>query len=92
MQLAILRVYNFCLWHAATYISKLCYDVTIINNLFRGKINSELKAQSSTLINQRCKVFKDHSVKEVNFAAVNLANKIINFKATTYLCVVIKQT
>lgn len=78
MKLAILGGDGFCGWPTALYLSKLGYDITIIDNLSRRKIDKELEVQSLTPITsiyERLKAWKEITGKEIKFENIDLATE-----------------
>jgi len=67
---------GFCGWPTSLYLSKHGYDVTIVDNLSRRKIDVELECDSLTPIqpiHTRIKVWKDLTGKEIKFRYIDLS-------------------
>ncbi|MCI5117191.1 MAG: NAD-dependent epimerase/dehydratase family protein [Candidatus Electrothrix sp. LOE1_4_5] len=68
---------GFCGWPTSLYLSKQGYDVTIVDNLSRRNIDTELEAFSLTPIQPmrtRLKVWKALSGKEIDFINIDIAD------------------
>lgn len=66
---------GFCGWPISLYLSEAGYDVTIIDNLLREKIDLELSCKSLTPIrsvDERIKAWKDISGNKLNFELLDL--------------------
>ena len=69
---------GFCGWATSLYLSKQGYDVVIIDNLSRRKIEEELCAQSLTpiaSIDDRLQAWKEITGKEIGFYNINIAEE-----------------
>lgn len=69
---------GFCGWPTALGLSMEGYEVTIIDNLSRRKIDVELEVDSLTPIrpiNQRIKTFKDITGKQINFIYLDVSKE-----------------
>lgn len=67
---------GFCGWPAALHLSNLGYDITIVDNLSRRKIDIELGCQSLTpiaTIERRLNCWHEVSGKRINFQNINIA-------------------
>lgn len=67
---------GFCGWPTSLGLSKAGYEVTIVDNLSRRKIDVELECNSLTPIqpiSKRLEVWKDLSGKEIQFVYIDLA-------------------
>lgn len=68
---------GFCGWPTSLYLSKQGYDVTIVDNLSRRNIDTELEAFSLTPIQPmgtRLKVWKSLSGNEIDFINIDIAD------------------
>ena len=69
---------GFCGWPTSLYLSELGYDVTIVDNLSRRKIDIELGTQSLTPIattEQRLQTWQEVTGKRIGFHAINIAEE-----------------
>lgn len=76
MKIFVLGGDGFCGWPTSLYLSRRGYDVTIIDNLSRRKIDVELGVQSLTPIEPidvRLDAWKEVSGKEIAFADLDIA-------------------
>ena len=67
---------GFCGWPTALHLSRAGYDVTIVDNLSRRKIDVELGTQSLTpieTIETRLDTWAEISGKRINFVNLNIA-------------------
>ena len=67
---------GFCGWPTSLYLSSKGYDVTIVDNLSRRKIDNKLKVKSLTPIKSiktRLSTWKKISKKKINFYKINIA-------------------
>ncbi len=67
---------GFCGWPTALYLSKLGYDITIVDNLSRRDIEKELGAYSLTPIRPmraRLRAWKKIAGREIRFVHMNVA-------------------
>ncbi|MBV7327603.1 NAD-dependent epimerase/dehydratase family protein [Chloroflexi bacterium TSY] len=67
---------GFCGWPATLHLSNLGYDITIVDNLSRRKIDIELGCQSLTpitTIERRLNCWYDVSGKRINLQNINIA-------------------
>jgi len=75
---------GFCGWPTSLYLSKNGYDVTVVDNLVRRKIDIELDCDSLTPIKsiyKRIEAWKEITGKEIKFINLDLAwqyNKFLN--------------
>ncbi len=76
MKIFVLGGDGFCGWPTSLYLSRRGYDVTIIDNLSRRKIDVELGVESLTPIapiDQRLAAWKEVSDKEIGFHDFDIA-------------------
>ena len=67
---------GFCGWPTSLYLSKAGYDVTIVDNLSRRKIDVELGAESLTpiqTIQNRIRTWEEVSGNHIKFVNLNIA-------------------
>lgn len=67
---------GFCGWPTSLYLSKAGYDVIIVDNLSRRKIDVELECQSLTpiaTISERIKAWKELTGKDIRFEYIDVA-------------------
>jgi UDP-sulfoquinovose synthase len=67
---------GFCGWPTSLHLSQQGYEVTIVDNLVRRKIDVELGCQSLTpiaTIDERLRVWKELTGKEIGFVNLNVA-------------------
>ena len=67
---------GFCGWPTTLHLSAAGYDVTIVDNLSRRKIDVELGTQSLTpiaTIEQRLRTWKEVSGREIGYVNINIA-------------------
>jgi len=67
---------GFCGWPTALHLSKLGYDITIVDNLVRRNIENELEAYSLTPIQPmgaRLHAWREATGKSINFLNFNVA-------------------
>jgi UDP-sulfoquinovose synthase len=84
MKIFVLGGDGFCGWPASLYLSRRGYDVTIIDNLSRRKIDIELGVQSLTpieTIDVRLSAWKEISGKEIKFANLDIAQDYDRFRS-----------
>ena len=70
MKVIILGGDGFCGWPAALHLSKIGYEVTIVDNLSRRNIDNELEAYSLTPIRpmgERIETWKSHTGNTIRF-------------------------
>jgi len=75
---------GFCGWPVSLKLSKAGYDVTIIDNLSRRKINIDLEVDSLTPvqpINNRISAWKEVTGKDINFVNLDLSKDYDQFLA-----------
>lgn len=75
-QIMILGGDGFCGWPTALHLSNAGYDVTIVDNLVRRKIDIELECESLTpisSISDRLKCWKEITGKSIQFAFLDVA-------------------
>src|SRR5258707_3109244 len=78
MRVLVLGGAGFCGWPTALYLSDRSHDVTILDNLSRRNIDSELEVQSLTPIRpigERLRAWQEVSGREVGFVNLNLATE-----------------
>lgn len=76
MKVFVLGGDGFCGWPTSLYLSQRGYDVTIIDNLSRRKIDIELGVQSLTpiaTIEQRLAAWKGVTGKQIDFHDIDIA-------------------
>ena len=76
MKVFVLGGDGFCGWPTSLYLSQRGYDVTIIDNLSRRKIDIELGVQSLTpiaTIEQRLAAWKGVTGKQIDFFDIDIA-------------------
>ena len=76
MKVFVLGGDGFCGWPTSLHLSRRGYDVTIIDNLSRRKIDIELGVESLTPIapmDQRLKAWKEVTGKDIAFHAFDIA-------------------
>ena len=75
---------GFCGWPSSLHLSKCGYNVTIVDNLIRRKIDVELECDSLTpikSINKRIETWKELTGKIINFEYIDIAkeyHKLLN--------------
>jgi UDP-sulfoquinovose synthase len=77
MKVFVLGGDGFCGWPTSLYLSHRGYDVTIIDNLSRRKIDVELGVQSLTpiaTVEQRLAAWKEVSGKDIAFHDIDVAD------------------
>lgn len=83
MRIAILGGDGFIGWPAALHLSNLGHDVTIIDNLSRRWIDTELGVQSLTpmdSIQERLRIWKAESGKTIDFQLIDVATEYERLK------------
>ncbi len=78
MKVLVLGGDGFCGWPTSLGLSKSGYDVTIVDNLSRRKIDIELECESLTPIqpiSSRLKVWKSISGKDIQFVNLDVARQ-----------------
>ncbi|MCR9278923.1 MAG: NAD-dependent epimerase/dehydratase family protein [Pseudomonadaceae bacterium] len=83
MRIAILGGDGFIGWPAALHLSSLGHDVTIIDNLSRRWIDTELGVQSLTpmdSIQERLRIWKAESGKTIEFQLIDIATEYERLK------------
>lgn len=83
MRIAILGGDGFIGWPAALHLSNLGHDVTIIDNLSRRWIDTELGVQSLTpmdSIQERLRIWKSESGKTIDFQLIDVATEYERLK------------
>jgi UDP-sulfoquinovose synthase len=76
MKVIILGGDGFCGWPTALHLSKIGFDVVIVDNLARRNIDNELEAYSLTPIRpmgERLRVWKEKTGKDIEFINLNVA-------------------
>lgn len=76
MKILILGGDGFCGWPTSLHLSNIGYDITIVDNLSRRNIDTELGTNSLTPIHsieQRIKAWKDISGKSIRFINFDIA-------------------
>ena len=74
---------GFCGWPTALYLSSCGYEIMIIDNLSRRKIDIDLEVTSLTPIypiSERIKVWHSVSGKIIHFRNINIAEDYYNFE------------
>lgn len=80
---------GFCGWPTSLYLSKCGYDVIIVDNLSRRKIDIELECNSLTPIkpiNKRIETWKELTGKKIRFEYIDIAkhyHRILNLLKET---------
>lgn len=67
---------GFCGWPTSLHLSQAGYDITIVDNLSRRKIDVELGTQSLTpieTITQRIRTWREVTGKAIDFVDINIA-------------------
>ncbi|MCB0073996.1 MAG: NAD-dependent epimerase/dehydratase family protein, partial [Caldilineaceae bacterium] len=75
---------GFCGWPTTLHLSAAGYDVTIVDNLSRRKIDVELGTQSLTpiaTIEQRLRTWKEVSGHEIGYVNINIAEDFADLEA-----------
>src|SRR5580692_828676 len=78
MRVLVLGGDGFCGWPTSLYLSDRGYDITIVDNLSRRKIDVELEVDSLTPIrpiHERISVWKEVSGREIGFVNLDLATE-----------------
>jgi UDP-sulfoquinovose synthase len=78
MRVLVLGGDGFCGWPTALYLSDRGHDITIIDNLSRRKIDTDLEVESLTPIrpiSERLRAWKEVSGKEISFVSLDLATE-----------------
>jgi UDP-sulfoquinovose synthase len=68
---------GFCGWPTSLYLSNCGYDVTIVDNLIRRKIDIELESNSLTPIqpiNKRLEKWREVTGKNINFELIDVSD------------------
>jgi UDP-sulfoquinovose synthase len=78
MKVFVLGGDGFCGWPTSLHLSDLGYEVTIVDNLSRRKIDVDLEVESLTPIapiGERLRVWKELTGNEINFVHLDLAEE-----------------
>ncbi|MCW2897633.1 MAG: NAD-dependent epimerase/dehydratase, partial [Actinomycetia bacterium] len=78
MRVLVLGGDGFCGWPTSLYLSERGYDVTILDNLSRRKIDIDLEVGSLTpitAIGDRLRAWREVSAREIGFIDLNLATE-----------------
>src|SRR6202051_151056 len=78
MRVLVLGGDGFCGWPTSLYLSDRGYDVTILDNLSRRKIDIDLEVGSLTpitAIGDRLRAWREVSAREIGFIDLNLATE-----------------
>ena len=78
MRVLVLGGDGFCGWPTSLYLSERGYDVTILDNLSRRKIDIDLEVGSLTpitAIGDRLRAWREVSGREIGFLDLNLATE-----------------
>jgi UDP-sulfoquinovose synthase len=78
MRVLVLGGDGFCGWPTSLYLSDRGHDITIIDNLSRRKIDTDLEVESLTPIrpiSERLRAWKEVSGKEIGFVSLDLATE-----------------
>ena len=78
---------GFCGWPTALYLSKLGYDVTIVDNLSRRKIDVDLGCQSLTpiaTIERRLETWQEVTGRTIAFQNINIAEEYARLRDIIY--------
>ncbi len=84
MRIAILGGDGFIGWPATLHLSALGHEITIVDNLSRRWIDTELGVQSLTpmdSIQERIRIWRDVSGASLNFELINVAEEYERLKA-----------
>ncbi len=84
MRIAILGGDGFIGWPATLHLSALGHEITIVDNLSRRWIDTELGVQSLTpmdSIQERIRIWRDVSGASLNFELINVADEYERLKA-----------
>jgi UDP-sulfoquinovose synthase len=82
MKVLVLGGDGFCGWPTSLHLSDNGYDVTIVDNLSRRKIDIELEVQSLTPIRpigERIRAWKELTGNEIDFVHLDLAEEYDRF-------------
>jgi len=74
---------GFCGWPTSLHLSSLGYDVVIVDNLSRRKIDVELEVESLTPIaplSTRLRVWEEHTGKRIRYERLTLGQDYQQFK------------
>ena len=77
MKIIVLGGDGFCGWPSSLHLSKLGFEVLIIDNLSRRNIDNELEVSSLTPIKpigERIKAWKETTGKKIDFVNIDVAN------------------
>ena len=83
MRIAILGGDGFIGWPAALHLSNLGHSITIVDNLSRRWIDTELGVQSLTpmdSIQERIRIWREVSGKKLRFELINVATEYERLK------------
>lgn len=83
MRIAILGGDGFIGWPAALHLSNLGHDITIVDNLSRRWIDTELGVQSLTpmdSIQERIRIWREETGADLNFELINVATEYERLK------------
>lgn len=83
MRIAILGGDGFIGWPAALHLSDLGHDITIVDNLSRRWIDTELGVQSLTpmdSIQERIRIWREETGKTLSFELINVATEYERLK------------
>lgn len=83
MRIAILGGDGFIGWPAALHLSNLGHDITIVDNLSRRWIDTELGVQSLTpmdSIQERIRIWREETGAELKFELINVATEYERLK------------
>ena len=78
MRVLVLGGDGFCGWPTVLYLSDRGHDVTVVDNLSRRKIDSDLEVQSLTPIrpiHERIAAWREVSGREIGFVQLDLATE-----------------
>jgi UDP-sulfoquinovose synthase len=84
MKVLVLGGDGFCGWPTSLHLSDIGHDVTIVDNLSRRKIDVDLEVESLTPIrpiNERVRVWKELTGKEIDFIHLDLAEEYDRLEA-----------
>ena len=84
-RILVLRGDGFCGWPTSLHLSALGYDVLIVDNLSRRKIDVELECESLTPmrpISERLRAWREVSKREIKFKNLDVAENYVALRET----------